>query len=149
MKQLKTHFKGEPTSWLLFHCCLSRWQSVLFSESLFFKKVFIYLFLERGEGKEKRRWPLACAPSRDLAATQACALTRKKSNLTLYGMMLSQLSQTSQGCLFVLFCLFIDLRERERNISLLFHLFMHSLVDSYRCPDWRSNPQPWHIGRML
>ena len=31
--------------------------------------------------------------------------------------------------------LLIDLRERERNIDLLLHLLMHSLVDSYMCPD--------------
>ena len=29
--------------------------------------------------------------------------------------------------------------ERERNINLLFHLLMHSLVDSCMCPDWGSN----------
>ena len=31
----------------------------------------------------------------------------------------------------------------------LFHLFMHSLVDSCTCPDWGSNPQPWCIRTML
>ena len=39
--------------------------------------------------------------------------------------------------------------EREKNTDLLFHLFMHSLVDSYMCPDQGSNPQPWYIGTML
>ena len=40
---------------------------------------------------------------------------------------------------------FIDfiLRERERNINLLYHLFMHSLVDSCMCSDKGSNSQPW------
>ena len=40
-------------------------------------------------------------------------------------------------------------REGEReieNIDLLFHLFMHSLVDSCVCPDQGWNPQPWCIG---
>ena len=38
--------------------------------------------------------------------------------------------------------------ERERNMDLS-HLFMHSPVDSYMCPDWGLNPQPWCIGRTL
>ena len=46
---------------------------------------------------------------------------------------------------------FIDLgtreegRERERNVDLLFHLLVHSLVASCMCPDQRLNLQPWHI----
>ena len=40
-------------------------------------------------------------------------------------------------------------RERERNISLLFHLVMHSLVASCMCPDQRSNLQAWHVGTTL
>ena len=40
-------------------------------------------------------------------------------------------------------------RERERNIDLLFHPFMHSLVYSPMCPDRGSNPQCWHTGTML
>ena len=38
-------------------------------------------------------------------------------------------------------------RERERNTDLLFHLFMHSLVDSCMCSDWGSNSQSWYMGR--
>ena len=41
-------------------------------------------------------------------------------------------------------------RERraggKRNIDLLFHLFMHSLVASCMCPDQGSNLQLWHVG---
>ena len=37
----------------------------------------------------------------------------------------------------------------ERNIGLLFHLLVCSLVDSCRCPDWGSNLQPWCIGAAL
>ena len=48
---------------------------------------------------------------------------------------------------------FIDFRERqekrERNIHLLFHLFVHSLFDSCVCPDWGSNPQCWFIRTTL
>ena len=48
-------------------------------------------------------------------------------------------------------CLFVRLFrqiERNRPIDLLFHLIMHSLVDSYRCPDRGSNPQPCCFGTM-
>ena len=44
---------------------------------------------------------------------------------------------------------FIYWFERERNINLLFHLLMHSLVDFCMCPDWGLNLQPWCIGMML
>ena len=39
--------------------------------------------------------------------------------------------------------LFIDLRETERDINLLFHLFIRSLADFCMCPDWGQNMQPW------
>ena len=39
--------------------------------------------------------------------------------------------------------LFIDLREKERNIDLLFHLFIYSLVDSCMCPDKIYNLVYW------
>ena len=32
---------------------------------------------------------------------------------------------------------------------MLSYLLMYSSVDSCMCPDPASNPQPWHIGRML
>ena len=53
------------------------------------------------------------------------------------------------------FLKFIDSRGREgerkveRNIDLLFHLFMHWLVESSMCPDLGLNPQPWCTGTML
>ena len=37
----------------------------------------------------------------------------------------------------------------ERNIDLLSHLLMHSLVDTCMCPDWKLNPQPWWIKTTL
>ena len=40
-------------------------------------------------------------------------------------------------------------RGRERNIDLLFHLFIHSLVDSCMCPDQELNLQPWYIQMTL
>lgn len=39
--------------------------------------------------------------------------------------------------------------DRQRNMDLLFHLFMCSLVASYKYPDGGSNPQPWRIETML
>ena len=55
------------------------------------------------------------------------------------------------GLLLLLLLVLINLRQRERekNIYLLFHLFMHSSVDSSVCPDQISNPQPWRIGTTL
>ena len=46
-------------------------------------------------------------------------------------------------------CCFYWLIFRERETDLLLHLFIHSLVDSWMCPDWDSNPQPWQIGMMV
>ena len=44
---------------------------------------------------------------------------------------------------FIFYFNFIDLREKEENsIDSLFYLLMHSLVDSYMCPEWGSNRQP-------
>ena len=74
----------------------------------FFKKDFIYLFLETGEGREKERernisvWlPLMFPTTGDLAqwlATQACALTgNQTSDLLVRRLVLSPLSHTSQG----------------------------------------------------
>ena len=40
-------------------------------------------------------------------------------------------------------------REREREIDLLFHLLMHSLVDSGTRPDQGLNPAPWRVGTVL
>lgn len=40
-------------------------------------------------------------------------------------------------------------KYRERKMDLLFHLSIHSLVDSCLCPDWGSKPQPWCIGMVL
>ena len=78
---------------------------VLLLEKLFFKKDFIYLFLERGEGREKESegninvWlPLTCPPLGTWPATQACALTGNRTiNPLLCRLVLNPLSHTSLG----------------------------------------------------
>ena len=47
--------------------------------------------------------------------------------------------------------LLIDFRERKEwgDINLLFHLSIHSLVESCMCPHQELNPQPWGIETML
>ena len=71
-----------------------------------FFKYFIYLSLERGEGREetwmferKSRWlPLAHPKLGTWPATQACALTRNRTgDLSVCGTMPNPLSHTSQG----------------------------------------------------
>ena len=84
--------------------------------SFFFKKGFIYLFLEREEGREKERerhtnvWlPLVRPSPGTWPATQACALTGNRTGEPLVRRpALNPLSYTSQG-------MFIDLREREKG----------------------------------
>ena len=71
----------------------------------FKKKDIIYLFLERREGREKKRernisvWlPLMCPLLGMWPATQACALTgNRTSNPLVHRLALSPLSHTSQG----------------------------------------------------
>ena len=73
--------------------------------SLHFIKDFIYLFLERGEGREKERerniivWlPLMQPLLGTWPATQACALTGSRTNNPLIcSQALNPLSHTSQG----------------------------------------------------
>ena len=70
-----------------------------------FLKDFIYLFSERGEGREKERernvnvWlSLACPPLGIRLATQACALTgNRTSDPMVCRLALNPLSHTSQG----------------------------------------------------
>ena len=71
----------------------------------FLKKDFIYLFLDRGDGREKERernikmWlPLACPQPGTWPATQACALTGNRTGDPLvHRPVLNPLSHTSQG----------------------------------------------------
>ena len=86
---------GEEYLWILF-------------PSLFqvFFKDYIYLFLERGEGKDKERernihvWlPLAQPLLGTWPATQACSLTgNRTSDPLVHRLVLNALSHTSQGC---------------------------------------------------
>ena len=68
----------------------------------FFKKDFIYLFLERGKGREKEKHQCVVASraplTGDPATTQACALTGNPTGDPLvHRPALSPLSHTSQG----------------------------------------------------
>ena len=40
-------------------------------------------------------------------------------------------------------------REGKRNIDLLFHIFVHSLVNFYMCPHQGSTLKLWLMGTML
>ena len=63
-------------------------------------------------------------------------------------------TRSTYTALFIDICIFFSFfrerrKESERNINMLFHLFMHSVADSYMCPDQGSNLQPWCTGTML
>ena len=69
-------------------------------------KDFIYLFSERGEGREKEgernidQLPLVSTPMRTKPTIQACALTGNRTHgLSLCRMTPNQLSHTGQGCI--------------------------------------------------
>ena len=93
----KSGFRWKKREWLLGR------QSTL--SIVLFKKDFIYLFLERGEGRETERerhinvWlPLVCPQLGIWPATQACALTGDQTSHPLvHRPMLNPLSYTSQG----------------------------------------------------
>ena len=77
-----------------------RYLSILY----FIFKDFIYLFLERGEGREKERerninvWVPFATPTGTWPATQACSLTgNQTSDLLVHRPALNPLSHTSQG----------------------------------------------------
>ena len=72
--------------------------------------------------------------------TQARALTGNQTGDPLvHRLALNPLRHTSQGLIFIFLLLILEREEgeeRERNIDLLFHLFMHLLGASCMCPDW-------------
>ena len=77
----------------------------------FFKKDFIYLFLERGEGREEREtninvWlPFVRLPLGTWPETQACALTGNwTSDPLIRRLALNPLSHTRQGHWLILIC---------------------------------------------
>ena len=85
----------------------------VFKIFVMFKKYFIYLILERGEGREKERernigarnvdWlPLARPQPGTRPKIQACALTgNRTSDLLVHRLVLSPLNHTSQGKIFL------------------------------------------------
>ena len=97
----------------------------------FFKKDFTYLFLERGEGREKEKerntgvWsPLSHPKLGTWPATQACALTRNlTSDPLVRRLALGPLSHTSQGC-FGRFLMVVSISSLLISLFRLFHFFM-------------------------
>ena len=86
------------------HCKRRKWGTKRLP--WFFKKIlFVYIFLETGEGREKERerninvWlSLTCLPVQTWPATKACALTgNQTSNLLVCRLALNLLSHISQG----------------------------------------------------
>ena len=75
---------------------------------LYFKKDFIYSFLERGEGRERNisvreKHPSVASPTLPRPITQACALTGNRiSDLSVRRPPLIPLSHTIQGFLLLL-----------------------------------------------
>ena len=95
-----------PPSICLFSVGISQFSNSVEKQILgFFKKDFIYLFLEKGEGKEEERerdinaWlPLLHPLLRTWPTTQACTLTgNRTSDPLVHKPGLNPLSHTSQG----------------------------------------------------
>ena len=111
------------------------------------------LILEIGEWRERHRGRetlvTSCTPlSETKPTTQAYALT---GNWT-YDLLAHQTTlQPTEPHWPGLFINFLE-RERERNVDLVFHLSIYSLVDSCMCPDQGIKPATLayrHIGAML
>ena len=126
------------------------WRSL----NLCFFKYFIYLFLERGEGREKEGninvWlPLQRPLLGTWPATQACALTRNQtSNPLIHRPALNPLSHTSQGWI----CFFkkpkivhwpctishplqsLDLHPDVKHVMYYFYSKIHQ--QSYKLENW-------------
>ena len=84
-------------------------------------KDFNYLFLERGEGREKERERNSVSVTSYMLwletkpATQACALTRNQTrDLSLCRTMLNQLNHTGKGCYLALYTKSLPTPELER-----------------------------------
>ena len=110
------------------------------SKFAFFFKGFIYLFLDRGEGREEERernineWlPLARPLLGTWPATQACALTGNRTcSPSVCRLALNPLSHTSQGSAsfsksFVNFCSLGQLTSINSSLKLL---ITHSAISS-------------------
>ena len=111
---------------------------------IFLFKDFIYLFLEKGKGREKGRKTLMCernidwlpqVPTRDLAATEACGLTRSWTrDLLVCRMTPNPLNHTSQGLRLTFYSLFPFLSQ-----SLTYHSDIPS-IEEYNIGIQAQNP---------
>ena len=134
---LKTWFE----STYITTCVYTGLITILLFSFFFFLRFYLLISRQRGREGERDRnihvWlPLVCPLLGTWPATQACALTGNwTSDPWVCRLVLNPLigARTPFSYSYSQF-LFIDLRERkghtERKINLLFHLFMHSLVDS-------------------
>ena len=134
---------------------------------LFFKRFYLFIFRNGKGGRKKERninvWPPLQRPLLETwpgtyPATQACTLTGNQTcNPLVCSLALNPLSHTTQDSF-----LKLVFREREEGKeggggreeetegeTDLFHLFIHSLVDSCMCADWGLNLLTWHSRMML
>ena len=108
-------------------------------KNLGFLKDFVYLFLERGEGREKewRRnvnvwFPLECPHLGTWPATQVCALTRNwTGNPLVCRLALNPLSHTSQGK--KLFLKIIDYLKNQKDLKITHIQIQHMLPSTFIC----------------
>ena len=132
----------------------------LFFNLYYFLKDFMYLFLEKGEGREKERernisvWlPLTRSKLGTGYATQAHVLTgNRTSNPLVCRPALKPLSHSSQGSFLKKSSpedMFTDILEREeggkRERAKCQYERKHRSVTSHTCPDQGLNLQPKYV----
>ena len=119
----------------------------------FFKRFYLFIFRERKGGRKRGRETsmcgcLSCTPHWG-PGSQPKHVPQLATLWFTAGSQSTELHQPRLTCEIFKKNLFSDKRERERDVNLLFHLFMHSLVASCMCPDQGSNPQPWSMWMTL
>ena len=134
----------EPGTILSTYLCTISFSLMTISSVCFFKD-FIYLFLEKGERREKERersinvcLPLLPPQLGTWTATQACALTGNRTTDPLFCRpALSLLSHTSQGPAVVLFLkkTFLGLFIRESLLNRNQSLGRLGLISSHQAPE--------------
>ena len=134
---------------------------------VFFILYFIYLFLERGKGRERERgrniyaWvPLVWSQLQTWPVTQACALIRNRTGDPLVRrLVLSPLSHTGLGYFFVYFIKSVETLQLTIKLLLLDFLCFEILIEcipyfyypSLQCtaPSYGSSSQHWLFIRIF